>query len=165
MKSSTQAFASLITVLAAFSQSAIANSSIRTLSQHSINVNSYHALTSKGSECTNMISIVNQTVANTKATTSFGTKGDIQTLQELVRIFARAAKDLKSVNVSDEKLKAYKGQYLSMYQGASEINKQLIISVKKRNSTKTSENLRKSKNIFRPERDLAAGLTQYCKQP
>ena len=163
MKLSTQVFASLITVLVTFSQSTIANSSIRTLSQHSININSYHALASKGSECTNMISIVNQTVANTNATTNFGTKGDIQTLQELVSIFTRAAKDLKLVNVSDEKLKTYKSQYLSMYQGASEINKQLIISVRKRNSTKTSENLKRSKNIFSPERDLAMGLTQYCK--
>jgi hypothetical protein len=165
MKSSAQIFTSVITVLAVFSQSTIANSSIRTLSQHSINTNPYHTLASKSSECTNMIGIVNQTVASTRSATNSGTKGDIQTLQELVRIFASAAKDLKSVNVSDEKLKTYKSQYLSMYQGASEINKQLIISVKKRNSTKTSENLRKSRNIFSPENDLAAGLTQYCKQP
>ena len=46
-----------------------------------------------------------------------------------------------------------------------EINKQLVTNIKERKSTKVHESLRKSRNIFSPERDLATGLTQYCKEP
>jgi hypothetical protein len=119
----------------------------------------------KVSQCANMIKVVNQTVIDTKATTESGTKGDVPTIEKLVGTFDKAAKDLESVSLSDEKLKTYKSQFLSMYQGATEINKQLVASIKERKSTKVHEGLRKSRNIFSPERDLATGLTQYCKEP
>jgi hypothetical protein len=119
----------------------------------------------KVSQCANIIKVVNQTVIDTKTTTDSGTKGDVPTIEKLVGIFDKAAKDLDSVSLSDEKLKTYKGQFLSMYQGATEINKQLVASIKERKSTKVHEGLRKSRNIFSPERDLATGLTQYCKEP
>jgi hypothetical protein len=117
------------------------------------------------SQCTNMIKVVNQTVIDTKDITAAGTKGDVTTIEKLVGIFDKAAKDLESVNLSDEKLKTYKGQFLTMYQGATEINKQLVASIKERKSTKVHEGLRRSRNIFSPERDLATGLTQYCAEP
>lgn len=119
----------------------------------------------KVSQCTNIIKVVNQTVLDTKAATESGTKGDVPTIEKLVSIFDKANKNLESVNVSDEKLKTYKTQLLTMYKGATEINKQLVTSIKERKSTKVHEELRKSRNIFSPERDLATGLTQYCKQP
>jgi hypothetical protein len=119
----------------------------------------------KVSQCANIIKVVNQTVLDTKATTESGTKGDVPTIEKLVGIFDKANKDLESVNVSDEKLKTYKSQFATMYQGATEINKQLVTSIKERKSTKVHEELRKSRNIFSPERDLATGLTQYCKEP
>ncbi|WP_373544220.1 hypothetical protein [Chamaesiphon sp.] len=119
----------------------------------------------KLSQCASMIEVVNQTVIDTKTTTESGTKGDVPTIEKLVGIFDKAAKDLSSVNVSDEKLKTYQSQFLTMYQGATEINKQLVASIKERKSTKVHESLRKSRNIFSPERDLATGLTQYCKAP
>jgi hypothetical protein len=121
--------------------------------------------TTKVSQCANMIKVVNQTVIDTKATTESGTKGDVPTIEKLVGIFDKAAKDLDSVSLSDEKLKTYKSQLMTMYQGATEINKQLVASIKERKSTKVYEELRKSRNIFSPERDLATGLTQYCKEP
>lgn len=119
----------------------------------------------KVSQCTSIIKVVNQTVLDTKATTESGTKGDVPTIEKLVNIFDKATKDLESVKVSDEQLKTYKAQFLTMYQGATEINKQLVTSIKERKSTKVHEELRKSRSIFSPERDLATGLTQYCKQP
>jgi hypothetical protein len=119
----------------------------------------------KVSQCASMIKVVNQTVMDTKTTTESGTKGDVPTIEKLVEIFDKATKDLNSVNISDEKLKTYKSQFLTMYQGATEINKQLVASIKEKKSTKVHEGLRKSRNIFSPERDLATGLTQYCKAP
>jgi bifunctional DNase/RNase len=117
----------------------------------------------KVSQCASMIKVVNQTVMDTKTTTESGTKGDVPTIEKLVEIFDKATKDLNSVSISDEKLKTYKSQFLTMYQGATEINKQLVASIKEKKSTKVHEGLRKSRNIFSPERDLATGLTQYCK--
>jgi bifunctional DNase/RNase len=119
----------------------------------------------KVTQCASMIKVVNQTVIETKTTTESGTKGDVPTIEKLVEIFDKATKDLTSVNISDEKLKTYKSQFLTMYQGATEINKQLVASIKEKKSTKVHEGLRKSRNIFSPERDLATGLTQYCKEP
>jgi hypothetical protein len=119
----------------------------------------------KVSQCANIIKVVNQTVIDTKTTTESGTKGDVPTIEKLVGIFDKAAKDLDAVSVSDEKLKTYKSQFLTMYQGATEINKQIVASIKEKKSTKVHEGLRKSRNVFSPERDLATGLTQYCKEP
>lgn len=119
----------------------------------------------KVSQCANIIKVVNQTVLDTKTTTESGTKGDVPTIEKLVGIFDKASKDLDSVQVNDEKLKTYKTQFLTMYQGATAINKQLVTNIKERKSTKVHEELRKSRNIFSPERDLATGLTQYCKEP
>ncbi|WP_373538619.1 hypothetical protein [Chamaesiphon sp.] len=117
----------------------------------------------KLSQCANIIKVVNQTVIDTKTTTESGTKGDLPTIEKLVSTFDKAAKDLSAVNVTDEKLKTYQSQFLTMYQGATDINQQLVASIKERKSTKVHEGLRKSRNIFSPERDLATGLTQYCK--
>jgi hypothetical protein len=119
----------------------------------------------KISQCASMIKVINQTVIDTKTTTKSGTTLDVQIVEKLVNVFDKATKDMNSVNISDEKLKTYKSQFLSMYQGGTEINKQLVVSLKERKSTKVHEGLRKSSNIFSPERDLATGLTQYCKQP
>jgi hypothetical protein len=121
--------------------------------------------TSKVSQCASMNKIVNQTLNDTKDATKSGTDGGVPTIEKLVEIFARAAKDLDSVNVSDAKLKTYKSQFLTMYQDATEINKQLITSIKERKSTKVHEALRKSQNIFSPERDLTTGVTKYCQEP
>jgi hypothetical protein len=119
----------------------------------------------KVSQCANTIKVVNQTVIDTKTITNSGTKGDLQTIEKLVEIFDKAAKDLEAVKVDDEKLKVYKEQFLSMYKGATEINKQLVTSMKEKKLTKVNEGLRKSNNIFSPERDLVAGINQYCKEP
>jgi hypothetical protein len=163
MKQSINISTSLIVILAISAQSATATATAHTLIQHSLNVNSQHALVNKASECTNMIRVINQTVADTNAATNFGKNGDIQTIKALVKIFGKAARDIDSLNVSDEKLKTYRNQFSSMYQGGSEISKQLISSIKKINSIKTQENLRRSKNIFSPERDLTTGLNIYCR--
>ena len=130
-----------------------------------ISVSTVSCTSGKVSQCASMIKVVNQTVIDTKATTESGTNGGVPTIEKLVGIFDTAAKNLDSVNVSDEKLKTYKTQFLTMYQGATEISKQLVASIKEKKSTKVHEGLRKSRNIFSPERDLATGLTQYCKEP
>jgi hypothetical protein len=122
-------------------------------------------VSNKVSQCASTIEVVNRTVLDTKAATDSGTKGDVQTIEKLIAIFDKATKDLESVNVSDEKLKTYKSQFVTMYKGATEINKQLVVNIKDRKLTKVHEELRKSRNIFSPERDLATGLTQYCKAP
>jgi hypothetical protein len=119
----------------------------------------------KVSQCASMIKVVNQTVIDTKSTTESGTKGDVPTIEKLVGIFDKATKDLNAVNVDDESLKKYKSQFLTMYQGATEINKQLVASIKEKKLTKVNEGLRKSRIIFIPERDIATALTQYCKAP
>ncbi len=121
--------------------------------------------TAKVTQCADMIQVINQTVIDTKTNTQSGTRLNVGIVEKLVTVFDKAAKDMKSVNVSDEKLKTYKSQFLSMYQGGTEINKQLMVSLQERKSTKVHEGLRKSNNIFSPERDLATGLTQYCKAP
>jgi hypothetical protein len=130
-----------------------------------VSLTTVNCASGKVSQCANMIKVVNQTVIETKATTESGTKGDVPTIEKLVGIFDKAAKDLESVSLTDEKLKTFKGQFVTMYQGATEINKQLVASIKERKSTKVHEGLRKSRNIFSPEQDLATGLTQYCKEP
>jgi hypothetical protein len=119
----------------------------------------------KVSQCADMIKVINKTVLDTKDTTKSGTTLDVQIVEKLVDVFAKAATDMNAVNIGDEKLKTYKSQFLSMYQGGTEINKQLLVSLKERKSTKVHEGLRKSNNIFSPERDLATGLTQYCQTP
>jgi hypothetical protein len=119
----------------------------------------------KVSQCANIIKVVNQTVIDTKNTTESGTNGSIATFEKSVGIFAKAAKDLESVNVSDEKLKTYQNQFLTMYRGVTEVNKQIVEGIKAKKSTKVHEELRKYQNISSPERDLATGLTQYCQAP
>jgi hypothetical protein len=121
--------------------------------------------TGKISQCAKMIEVVNRTVKETETVTAAGTKGDLSTIEKLVTIFDTATKDLNSVNVSDEKLKTYKDQFFAMYQGGTEITKQLVSSIKEKKSTKVHEGLRKSRSIFSPEQDLTAGLNQYCKEP
>lgn len=119
----------------------------------------------KVSQCAKVIEVVNQTVIDTKNITESGTNGSIATIEKSVGIFDKAAKNLASVKVSDEKLKTYKSQFLSMYQAATEINKQIVASIKEKKSTKVHQGLSKYRNIFSPERDLATGLTQYCQAP
>ncbi len=119
----------------------------------------------KLSQCANVIKVVNQTVTDTKTITAGGTKGDVPTIEQLVTTFGRAAKDMESVNVDDEKLKVYKSQFVAMYRGATEINQRLLIAIKEKKSTILYEELRKSRKIFTPERNLVQGISEYCKNP
>jgi hypothetical protein len=119
----------------------------------------------KLSQCANVIKVVNQTVTDTKTITAGGTKGDIPTIEQLVTTFGKAAKDMESVNVDDEKLKVYKGQFVTMYRGATEINQRLLIAIKEKKSTILYEELRKSRKIFTPERTIVEGISEYCKNP
>jgi sensor domain CHASE-containing protein len=119
----------------------------------------------KLSQCANAIKVVNQTVTDTKMITAGGTKGDIPTIEQLVKTFDKAAKDMESVNVDDEKLKTYKSQFVTMYRGATEINQRLLIAIKEKKSTILYEELRKSRKIFAPERELTQSISAYCKNP
>ncbi len=119
----------------------------------------------KLSQCADVIKVVNQTVTDTKTITAGGTKGDIPTIEKLVTTFGKAAKDMESVNVDDEKLKVYKGQFVAMYRGATEINQRLLIAIKEKKSTILYEELRKSRKIFTPERSITQGISEYCKNP
>jgi hypothetical protein len=83
--------------------------------------------TGKVAQCADMIQVINQTVIDTKTNTESGTTLNVGIVEKLVTVFDKAAKDMNSVNVSDEKLKTYKSQFLSMYQGGMEINKQLMV--------------------------------------
>jgi hypothetical protein len=119
----------------------------------------------KLSQCANVIKVVNQTVTDTKTITAGGTKGDVPTIEQLVTTFGKAAKDMDSVNVDDEKLKTYKSQFVTMYRGATEINQRLLIAIKEKKSTILYEELRKSRKIFTPERAIVQGISEYCKNP
>ncbi len=119
----------------------------------------------KVSQCANMIKVVNQTVIDTKTITAAGSNGDVVTIDKMAEMLDKAAKDLEAVSISDEKLKKYKGQFVAMYQGGSQVNRQLVVSLKAKKRTEVDQGLRKSGDIFSPEKDLATGLTQYCKEP
>jgi hypothetical protein len=119
----------------------------------------------KVAQCAKTISVVNQTAIDTKTISNSGTKGDLQTIEQLVGIFDKAAKDLDGVTVSDEKLNVYKGQFLGMYKGSADVTKQLIGSIKDKKLTKVHEGLRKYAAVVSPERDLVAGINQYCQEP
>jgi hypothetical protein len=117
----------------------------------------------KLSQCAKTIEVINRTVTDTKSITAGGTKGDIPTIEQLVVTFGKAAKDMESVSVDDEKLKTYKSQFVTMYRGATEINQRLLIAIKEKKSTILYEELRKSRKIFTPERKLVEDISQYCK--
>ena len=119
----------------------------------------------KLSQCANVIKVINQTVIDTKTITGSGTNGDISRIEKLVGIFDKAATDLEQVKVSDDKLKTYQSQFLTMYRGVTEINKQIVTSIKAKKSTQVYQGLNKYRNIVSPERDLATGLNQYCRPP
>jgi hypothetical protein len=116
----------------------------------------------KSSQCVNVIKVINQTVTDTKMITAGGTKGDIATIEKLVTAFGKAAKDMNSVNVGDAKLKTYQGQFVTMYQGATDINKRMLLAIKDKKSSSVYEELNKSRKIFSPERTIVKGISDYC---
>jgi uncharacterized membrane protein len=116
----------------------------------------------KSIQCANVIKVVNQTVTDTKMITAGGTKGDIATIEKLVTVFEKAGKDMNSVNVGDAKLKTYQGQFVTMYQGATEINKRMLLAIKEKKSSSVYEELNKSRKIFGPERTIVKGISDYC---
>jgi hypothetical protein len=120
---------------------------------------------SKVPQCKNLIKVLNQTVKKTKRITNYGKNGDLQTISKLSAMFDKAARDLDAVKIDDEKLKVYQEQFSTMYKSGAEINKQIFNSLKKKKSNKVNDELRKSNSIFKPERDLIAGINQYCKEP
>jgi hypothetical protein len=52
-----------------------------------------------------------------------------------------------------------------MYKGSADVTKQLIGSIKDKKLTKVHEGLRKYAAVVSPERDLVAGINQYCQEP
>jgi hypothetical protein len=119
----------------------------------------------KVSQCASVIKVINETVTETKTTTAAGTNGDLPIIEKMVGIFDKAAKNMEGVSVSDEKLKTFKSKFLTMYQGAATINKQIVASIKAKKLTEVNQGLRKSRDNFSSEQGLATDLTQYCKQP
>lgn len=121
--------------------------------------------TSKSSQCASVIKVVNQTVTDTKNITAGGTKGDVATIEKLAIAFDKAAKDMNSVNVGDAQLKKYQGQFVTMYRGATDINKRMVLAIKQKKSSSVYEELNKSRKIFSPERTIVQGISAYCQKP
>lgn len=122
---------------------------------------------SKVSQCADMIKVVNQTVIDAENTTESINNGSFATLEKKVAIFDKAAKDLESIKLGDEKLKTYQNQFLTMYRGMADVSKQVIEGIKAKKLTKVHEALGKYPKITseKYERDLATSLTQYCQAP
>lgn len=117
---------------------------------------------SKLDQCKNMIQVVNQTVTDTRNLTNTGTQGDPSIMEKLSERYAQAAKDMEGVNVSEEQLKTYQGQFATMYKSASQFTKQIGESIKSKKLTQVIQGNNQLQKLLSPEKDLANGISQYC---
>jgi ribosomal protein S13 len=118
----------------------------------------------KNTQCQKIITIHNQVVFKLKNLSDMsGSKGDISGIRKSAATFAQAAKKMKSLQVQDEKLLTFKNQFATMYQGSSDVTKQIALDLAKKRRLAVDKGLRKLRQVVGQETSLVNSVNSYCR--
>jgi hypothetical protein len=117
----------------------------------------------RNSQCQKIIKIHNQVVFKLKnLSDTAGSQGNISGIRKLAAASAQAAKEMKSLQVQDEKLLTLKNQFSTMYQSSSVVAKQLAVDLTKKRRSAVDNGLRKLQQIAGQETSLVNSINSYC---
>src|SRR6476469_5039573 len=85
---------------------------------------------SKVSQCKNIINVANQAVEDYKTFTNGGQKTDTNTM-------LKAAKDMETIKVQDEKLKEHQTGFIKMYRDTSQAMRTFVAAYQKKDRPAT----------------------------
>jgi hypothetical protein len=119
---------------------------------------------SKISQCQKIIKIHNQIVLESKKVSDTGVPGDTSSASKSAEAFAQGAKEMKQLDVRDEKLLEIKTQLAAMYDSSSQVTKQILASQAQKKSTEAAKALANLSQVTSPEKDLVDGINSYCSE-
>ncbi len=120
-------------------------------------------------ECNSIIEIHNTVVA--QSTNIFkqkprSTSAYKEQMQQVAEIHKKGVSEMASVQTKDEKLKAYRNRFASLYRDSAAIINQIIPMIGQKNrQQQIAKKLAELSNSTRIEKDLVNDLNNYCSQP
>jgi hypothetical protein len=119
---------------------------------------------SRVSQCSKIITIVNQAGNNTKLATNDGKKKDHSAILKAVEAREKAAKELEAVKLTDKKLQEFQAAFVKWYKDTGKTSRDLVNALKKDDQPNIEKLLKNLRSSLKQENELVSGINSYCQQ-
>ena len=117
---------------------------------------------SKSSQCDKIIKVNNEVVSQTKAVANGGQSIDPKAALQVADSMEKASQHMKSIRVSDTKLKGYQSRFMNMYRDTSKATREFVAAFEKKDRPAVETALTKLQKATSPEKQLVEEINTYC---
>ncbi len=121
---------------------------------------------SKVSQCNKMIAVVNKGVTELRGMAPKGKNTDPQAqltaLSEMATKMEGYATELQGLKLSDEKLKTFQTNFITLYRDTSKASRDMVSAVKSNDTKAINTSLQSLQKATAPESKLVNDTNQYC---
>ncbi len=117
---------------------------------------------SKTSQCDKIIKVNNEVVSQTKAVANGGRSIDPKAALQVADAMEKASQQMKSIRVSDTKLKDYQSRFINMYGDTSKATREFVAAFEKKDRPAVEKALTKLQKATSPEKQLVEEINSYC---
>ncbi|NEO27739.1 MAG: hypothetical protein F6K03_12835 [Kamptonema sp. SIO4C4] len=119
---------------------------------------------SKRAQCNSVIEIANQANDEAKNLTNGGETNEPQAMLQAADTMEKAAQDMKSLELTDEKLQDYQTGFVEMYVETAQATRSFVDAFEKQDRTNAEAALANLQQATQPETELVNGINSYCTQ-
>lgn len=117
---------------------------------------------SKISQCNKIIQVANQAVSEAKAVTNGGQASDPKAMLQAAEAMDEAAQEMESITVTDEKLRDYQSDFMTMYRNISKATRDFVGAFEKKDRLAAETALSNLQEATLPEQQLVGEINRYC---
>lgn len=117
---------------------------------------------SKVSQCNRLIEVANQAVAQVQDTTQNADPDDVEAFLQIADTADQAAADLEALDLKDDQLQTYKGQFITMYSATSEATRSLVDAVNSQDTAAAQDAYSSLQTATSQESGLVDAVNTYC---
>lgn len=118
---------------------------------------------SKVSQCSKIIQVANRAVNDARNITNSGQTSDPKAILQAANAMDKAAKDMETLKVNDQKLKNYQNEFISMYTTTSKATRELVTAFQKKDRSAAETSLKNLEQATSPEKELVGHINTYCR--
>lgn len=117
---------------------------------------------SKVNQCNKLIKVANQASTELKSMNKGNNTNAVGQLKAAANSLDQYAKEMKAVELKDEKLKDFQDRFVKMYEQSRDSSRAIVAAVDKKDSKAANENLSKLQTAASQENTLVNDVNQYC---
>ncbi|MDB9314220.1 hypothetical protein PN462_13995 [Spirulina sp. CS-785/01] len=119
---------------------------------------------SKRAQCNSVIEIANRATEEAKTLTDGGQTNEPQAMLQAADTMEKAAQEMKSLELTDERLQEYQTGFVEMYVKTAQATRSFVDAFEKKDRTNAEAALTNLQKATQPEKELVNGINSYCTQ-